>query len=123
MTKIEIDSDIEMLTNKQLKINVLKFLDNYKNILIDKIKDPKIYNDPYIKMDINVFSVDDLTDDDLKRLMDKYHEKQTRYELKMNEATERNQKIINLIYQEQARRLINKNVQMFRESRMDTTLY
>ena len=52
MTKIEIDSDIEMLTNKQLKINVLKFLDNYKNILIDKIKDPKIYNDPYIKMDI-----------------------------------------------------------------------
>jgi hypothetical protein len=47
MTKIEIDSDIEMLTNKQLKINVLKFLDNYKNILIDKIKDPKIYNDPY----------------------------------------------------------------------------
>ena len=74
-------------------------------------------------MDINVFSVDDLTDDDLKRLMDKYHEKQTRYELKMNEATERNQKIINLIYQEQARRLIHKNVQMFRESRMDTTLY
>ena len=52
MTKIEIDNDIEMLTNKQLKINVLKFLDNYKNILIDKIKDPKIYNDPYIKMDI-----------------------------------------------------------------------
>jgi len=52
MTKIEIDSDIEMLTNKQLKINVLKFLDNYKNILIDKIKDPKIYNDSYIKMDI-----------------------------------------------------------------------
>jgi hypothetical protein len=74
-------------------------------------------------MDINIFSVDDLTDDDLKRLMDKYHEKQTRYELKMNEATERNQKIINLIYQEQARRFINKNVQMFRESRMDTTLY
>ncbi len=52
MTKIKIDSDIEMLTNKQLKINILKFLDSYKNILIDKIKDPKIYNDPYIKMDI-----------------------------------------------------------------------
>ena len=70
-------------------------------------------------MDINIFSVDDLTDDDLKRLMDKYHEKQTRYDLKMNEATERNKKIINMIYQEQATRLINKNVQMFRESRMD----
>jgi hypothetical protein len=52
MTKIKIDSDVEMLTNKQLKINVLKFLDNYKDILVDKIKDPKIYNDPYIKMDI-----------------------------------------------------------------------
>jgi len=52
MTKIKVDSDIEMLTNKQLKINILKFLDSYKNILIDKIKDPKIYNDPYIKMDI-----------------------------------------------------------------------
>ena len=39
----------------------------------------------------------------------------------MNEATERNKKIINLIYQEQARRLINKNVELFRESRMDTT--
>ena len=74
-------------------------------------------------MDNNNFTVDDLTDDDLKRLMNKYHEKQERYNLKMNEATERNQKIINLIYQEQARRLINKNIQMFRESRMDTTLY
>ena len=52
MTKIKIDSDVETLTNKQLKINVLKFLDNYKDILIDKIKDPKIYNDQYIKMDI-----------------------------------------------------------------------
>ena len=66
-----------------------------------------------------ILSVDDLSDDDLKRLMDKYHEKQARYDLKMNEATERNKKIINMIYQEQATRLINKNVQMFRESRMD----
>jgi aspartate carbamoyltransferase catalytic subunit len=66
-----------------------------------------------------ILSVDDLSDDDLKRLMDKYHEKQTRYDLKMNEATERNKKIINMIYLEQATRLINKNVQMFRESRMD----
>ncbi len=74
-------------------------------------------------MDNNIFTLDDLSDDDLKRLMNKYHEKQERYNLKMNEATERNQKIINLIYQEQARRLINKNIQMFRESRMDTTLY
>ena len=67
-----------------------------------------------------IYSINDLSDDDLKRLMDKYHEKQTRYELMMNEATERNKQIINRIYQEQAKRLINKNVQMFKESRMDT---
>ena len=66
-----------------------------------------------------IYSVNDLSDDDLKRLMDKYHEKQTRYELMMNEATERNKKIINMIYQEQATRLINKNVQMFKDSKMD----
>ena len=66
-----------------------------------------------------IYSVNDLSDDDLKRLMDKYHEKQTRYELMMNEATERNKQIINRIYQEQAKRLINKHVQMFKESRMD----
>ena len=73
-------------------------------------------------MDINIFTVDNLSDDDLKRLMDKYHEKQERYNLKMNEATERNKKIINLIYLEQANRLINKNVQLFKESRMDSSL-
>ena len=66
-----------------------------------------------------IYSVNDLSDYDLKRLMDKYHEKQARYDLKMNEATERNKKIINMIYQEQATRLINKNVQMFKDSKMD----
>ena len=66
-----------------------------------------------------IYSVNDLSDDDLKKLMNKYHEKQTRYELMMNEATERNKQIINRIYQEQAKRLINKHVQMFKESRMD----
>ena len=52
MTKIKIDNDVSMLTNKKLKINLLKFLNDYQNVLVDKIKDPKIYNDPYIKMDI-----------------------------------------------------------------------
>jgi len=61
----------------------------------------------------------DLTDDDLKQLMNKYKEKQTRYDLMMNEATERNTKIINRIYEEQVKRLINKNVQMFRDARKD----
>jgi len=40
-------------------------------------------------MDINNFS-----DDDLKQLMMKYKEKQSRYELIYNEATQRNERII-----------------------------
>ena len=65
-------------------------------------------------MDINNFS-----DEDLKQLMKKYKEKQERYELMYNEATERNEKIINEIHLEQVRRFINKNVQMFKDSKMD----
>ena len=52
MTKIEIDSDVSMLTNKQLKINIFQFLDNYKDILIDNMRDPKVYDDPYIERDV-----------------------------------------------------------------------
>ena len=52
MTKIEIDSDVSMLSNKQLKINILQFLDNYKDILIDNMRDPKVYDDPYIERDV-----------------------------------------------------------------------
>ena len=54
MTKIEIDSDVSMLTNKQLIKNVSKFLDNYKDILIDKMSDPKVYNDSYIEKDVRL---------------------------------------------------------------------
>ena len=36
-----------------------------------------------------IYNIIDLTDDDLKQLMNKYKEKQTRYDLVMNEATER----------------------------------
>ena len=66
-----------------------------------------------------IYNIIDLTNDDLKQLMKKYQEKQDRYDLLMNEATERNQSIINRIYQEQVKRLINKNVQMFRDARKD----
>ena len=66
-----------------------------------------------------IYNIIDLTDDDLKQLMNKYKEKQTRYDLMMNEATERNTKIINRIYDEQAKRFINKHVQMFRDARKD----
>ena len=50
-------------------------------------------------MDINNFS-----DDDLKQLMIKYKEKQSRYELIYNEATQRNERIILNIHLEQQRR-------------------
>ena len=68
-----------------------------------------------------IYNIVDFTDDDLKRLMKKYQEKQDRYDLLMNEATDRNNLIINRIYQEQVKRQINKHVQMFKQARMDTT--
>jgi hypothetical protein len=67
-----------------------------------------------------IYNIVDLTDGDLKQLMNKYQEKQSRYELTYNEATERNQKIINRIYNEQVKRLINKHVEMFKKAKMDT---
>jgi len=68
-----------------------------------------------------IYNVSELTDNDLKQLMNKYKEKQSRYDLMINEATDRNNQIINRIYQEQVKRLINKHVQMFKEARMDTS--
>ena len=68
-----------------------------------------------------IYNIIDLTDDDLKQLMKKYQEKQDRYDLLMNEATDRNNLIINRIYQEQVKRQINKHVEMFKQARMDTT--
>ena len=68
-------------------------------------------------MDINNFS-----DEDLKLLMEKYKEKQSRYELMYNEATIRNERIILNIHLEQIRRFRERNVQAFRESRMDTSI-
>ena len=66
-----------------------------------------------------IYNIIDLSDNDLKQLMEKYKEKQSRCNLLFNEATERNEKIINGIHLEQVRRFINKNVQMFKDSKMD----
>ena len=66
-----------------------------------------------------ICNIIDLSDNDLKQLMEKYKEKQSRYRLMYNEATERNEKIINGIHLEQVRRFVNKNVQMFKDSKMD----
>ena len=67
-------------------------------------------------MEINNFS-----DEDLKQLMIKYKEKQSRYELIYNEQTIRNERIILNIHLEQIRRWRERNVQAFKESRMDTS--
>ena len=67
-------------------------------------------------MDINNFS-----DDDLKQLMIKYKEKQSRYDLIYNEQTIRNERIILNIYLEQIRRWRQANINAFRESKMDTS--
>jgi len=68
-----------------------------------------------------IYNISELTDDDLKQLMSKYKEKQERYDLMMNEATERNNKIIIGIYNEQVKRLINKHVEMFKKARMEAS--
>lgn len=53
---------------------------------------------------------DDYTDEELNLLMEKYKEKQLRYNKMMNEATERNDKIILHINNEMVRRFVNKNL-------------
>ena len=67
-------------------------------------------------MDINNFS-----DDDLKQLMKKYKEKQSRYELIYNEATIRNERMILNIHLEQIRRWREVKLEVFRQSRMDVS--
>jgi hypothetical protein len=57
MNKIKIDDDVAYLTDKKLISNISKFLDDYRDILINKIKDPKVYDDPYIKRDIRSLKV------------------------------------------------------------------
>jgi len=65
-------------------------------------------------MDINNFS-----DDDLKQLMKKYKEKQSRYELIYNEATIRNERMILNIHLEQIRRWRNINIEAFKKAKAD----
>jgi hypothetical protein len=65
-------------------------------------------------MDINNFS-----DEDLKKLMEKYKEKQERYNQMYNECTIRNEKIILNIHLEQVRRWRKVNTDAFTQTRMD----
>ena len=65
-------------------------------------------------MEINNFS-----DEDLKLLMKKYKEKQSRYELIYNEATVRNERMILNIHLEQIRRWRNINMEAFKKAKAD----
>ena len=62
-------------------------------------------------MDINNF-----TDEDLKQLMNKYREKQQRYNLIYNEQTIRNERIILNIHLEQMKRFREKHIQAYRDA-------
>ena len=60
--------------------------------------------------------MDNLTDEDLKKLMEKYKEKQQRYNLIYNEQTIRNERIILNIHLEQIRRWREKHVNAFKDA-------
>ena len=65
-------------------------------------------------MDINNYS-----DEDLKKLMEKYKEKQKKYSLIYNEATIRNERIILNIHLEQIRRFREKHINAYRDAKLD----
>ena len=65
-------------------------------------------------MEINNYS-----DEDLKQLMEKYKEKQQRYNLIYNEQTIRNERIILNIHLEQIRRFRQKHIQAYKDAKLD----
>ena len=65
-------------------------------------------------MDINNYS-----DEDLKQLMEKYKEKQQRYNPIYNEQTIRNERIILNIHLEQIRRFRENHIQAYRDAKLD----
>ena len=60
--------------------------------------------------------MDNYTDEDLKQLMNKYKEKQQRYDLIYNETTIRNERILLNIHLEQIRRWREKHVNAFKDA-------
>ena len=60
--------------------------------------------------------MDNYTDEDLKQLMNKYKEKQQRYDLIYNETTIRNERILLNIHLEQIRRWREKHVNEFKDA-------
>jgi len=64
--------------------------------------------------------INNYTDEDLKKLMEKYKEKQQRYDLIYNEQTIRNERIILNIHLEQIRRFRQKHVSAFRDANIES---
>ncbi len=60
--------------------------------------------------------MDNYTDEDLKQLMNKYKEKQQRYDLIYNETTIRNERILLNIHLEQIRRWREKHVNAYKDA-------
>jgi len=60
--------------------------------------------------------INNYTDEDLKQLMEKYKEKQQRYNLIYNEQTIRNERIILNIHLEQMKRFREKHIQAYRDA-------
>jgi len=60
--------------------------------------------------------MDNYTDEDLKQLMEKYKEKQQRYDLIYNETTIRNERILLNIHLEQIRRWREKHVNAYKDA-------
>ena len=63
--------------------------------------------------------INNYTDEDLKQLMEKYKEKQERYDLIYNEQTIRNERIILNIHLEQIRRFREKHIQAYKDAKLD----
>ena len=96
----------QLIKQRQGSLNGFRIIQNYFNFYFNIIM-PTIFN------------VSELTDDDLILLSDKYQEKLSRYKLMMNETTERTEKIIYRIQEEQVRRYVDKHLQNFIEFKMD----
>ena len=60
--------------------------------------------------------MDNYSDEDLKQLMNKYREKQQRYNLIFNEQTIRNERIILNIHLLQMKRFREKHIQAYRDA-------
>ena len=65
-------------------------------------------------------NINKYTDEELKQLMEKYKEKQQRYNLIYNEQSIRNECIILIVHLEQVRKFREKHIQAYRDAKLDS---